>query len=496
MNGYKLCPSRQFRRRLGPALESGCPLPQLRRVLDGLCRGSLPEDVLDRALSGRGQGCRECAVGGGFSVVYRYRGDRVVLYYIKLPRKPRRSAMFLLTEIRYRLFRARGRTALLLSAAALLAGSLALYLGNIQANRDALMSLADRVPVTARVVSRSGGRQDGLFIDTKHFDSLTGAAVRNVRTATTFAGAYGGDARAVPEDDFSGGDMTVKGGNCLEALGLAPEDVEFMPGWGPECMTGGEGVCVLRDSFAGYAGLEPGDGLSAPLYSIMYGTYGSSYTYVGEPALKVVGICSPKSGAAYGDAYVPIGFLREQTEAAGEVFSYESLSVELSDPMELNAFKDGLMALGFLEPFDTSGDSFSGDAISMEDEMFIKTAGELKQNLEVFDSFLLPFFGLIIGMITLVTFLVLRGSRREMAIASSLGRQKSMNAASQFFGAIIAELAGCAAALPVMCIVVDLLPLTAVAVAGVYMACACVGTGIALWFILRFDTLALLTKVD
>lgn len=289
MNGYKLCPSRQFRRRLGPALESGCPLPQLRRVLDGLCRGSLPEDVLDRALSGRGQGCRECAVGGGFSVVYRYRGDRVVLYYIKLPRKPRRSAMFLLTEIRYRLFRARGRTVLLLSAAALLAGSLALYLGNIQANRDALMSLADRVPVTVRVVSRSGSRQDGLFI---------------------------------------------------------------------------------------------------------------------------------------------------------------------------------------------------------------KTAGELKQNLEVFDSFLLPFFGLIIGMITLVTFLVLRGSRREMAIASSLGRQKSMNAASQFFGAIIAELAGCAVALPVMCLAVDLLPLTAVAVAGVYMACACVGTGIALWFILRFDTLALLTKVD
>lgn len=496
MSRYKLCPSRHFRRHLEADLEMGCPLPQLHRLLDSLSMGALPDDTLDRALSGQGEGCRECIVGSGFSLVYRYSGDRLILYYIKPPKKPRRSTMFILTEIKYRLLRARGRTALLLCVAALLVGSLSLYLGNIQASRDALSTLSDRVPVVARVVSRSGSRQDGLFIDTKHFDSLTGSAVHDVRTVTTFAAAYSEEARAVPMDDFSGGDMTVKGANCMEALNMGAENVEFMPGYGPECLTGNKPVCILRDSFAEFAGLGLGDELSVPLYGIMYGTYGNSYSPIGKPPLKVVGICTPAGSTVYGDAYVPIQFLREQSERTGQVFCYEALNVRLDDPMELNAFKDSLMSLGFLEPFDTAGAAYSGDAISMEDELFIKTAGELSQNLEIFDSFLLPFFGLIIGMITLVTFLVLRGSRREMAIASSLGRQKSLNAASHFFGAIIAELLGCIAALPVMCTIVNLVPMTALAVIGVYMACACVGTAIALVFILRFDPLELLTKVD
>lgn len=496
MSRYKLCPSRHFRRRLQAELDNGCPLSQLRLLLDSLSQGVLPDGTLDRALSGRGEGCRECVVGEGFSLVYRYSGDSLILYYIKPPTKPRRFTMFLLTEIKYRLLRARGRTALLLCVAALLVGSLAFYLGNIQSNRDALSQLSDRVPVVARVVSRNGGTQDGLFIDTKHFDSLTGAAVHDVRATTTFFAAYSEEARAVPFEEFSGGDMTVKSANCMEALKLDPESVQFLSGYGPDCLAGNEPVCILRDSFAEDTGLGLGDELSVPLYGVMYGTYGNEYLPVGEHALKVVGVCSPTGMTAYGDAYAPIQFLREQSESAGEVFVYESLNVRLDDPMELNAFKDGLLALGFLEPFDTAGNAYSGDALSMEDEMFIKTAGELKQNLEVFDSFLLPFFALIIGMITLVTFLVLRSSRREMAIASSLGRQKSMNAASHFFGAIIAELVGCVAALPVMCAVVNLLPLTALAIIGVYMACACVGTAIALAFILRFDTLALLTKVD
>lgn len=496
MSRYKLCPSRHFRRHLGADLEMGCPLPQLHRLLDSLSQGTLPEGTLDRALSGRGEGCRECVVGEGFTLVYRYSGDRLILYYINPPKKPRRFSMFILTEIKYRLLRARGRTALLLCVAALLVGSLSLYLGNIQASRDALSTLSGRVPVVARVVSRSGSRQDGLFIDTKRFDSLTSAAVHDVRATTTFAAAYSDEARAVPIDEFSGGDMSVKGANCMDALNMTADSVEFLPGYGPDCLGGNEPVCILRDSFAEYTGLGLGDELSVPLYGIMYGTYGNSYSPVGEPPLKVVGMCAPAGSTVYGDAYAPIQFLREHTESAGEVFSYESLNVRLDDPMELNAFKDSLMGLGFLEPFDTAGDAYSGDAISMEDEMFIKTASELSQNLEVFDGFLLPFFALIIGMITLVTFLVLRGSRREMAIASSLGRQKSLNAASHFFGAIIAELLGCIAALPVMCAIVNLMPMTALAVIGVYMACACVGTTIALVFILHFDPLELLTKVD
>ena len=161
MSRYKLCPSRHFRRRLQAELDNGCPLPQLRLLLDSLSQGILPDGTLDRALSGRGEGYRECVVGSGFSLVYRYSGDCLILYYIKPPKKPSRFSMFLLTEIKYRLLRARGRTALLLCVAALLVGSLAFYLGNIQSNRGRCPRCAHYHHLLRRLQRGSTGRAGG-----------------------------------------------------------------------------------------------------------------------------------------------------------------------------------------------------------------------------------------------------------------------------------------------------------------------------------------------
>ena len=60
----------------------------------------------------------------------------------------------------------------------------------------------------------------------------------------------------------------------------------------------------------------------------------------------------------------------------------------------------------------------------VDDQLFIETAEKLEQNLKVLRWFLAPFFALVIVLVTLVTFLLLRSTRRDMAISLSLGGRR------------------------------------------------------------------------
>lgn len=493
MNGCRIVPSRRFCRDLYRAQRMGCRMEALQEIIGALaCGQALEEDCLDRSLGEDWEGYRECLVQPGCVLVYRRREGKLILYLLKLTKPLGGHNMFLLTEIKYRLLRARSRTALLLCIAAMLVGSMAFYLGNIQANRSALDDLARNLPVTARVVSLSGSKQTGLRIDTNHHDALAAAQVHDVLVSTTYSGARMEAVRNA--DPFLGGDTVIKGINNPRALlDVDPEAFVYGDGWDESLFQGSEPVCVASAGFMEAEGLKVGGEVAMPLYSILYGTMENGYYPVGEHTMKIVGTYQ---GSGMGDLYVPIQWLREITEAVPENFSYESMSAVLDDPMKLNDFKAALKDMGFMEAFEGVDDIFTGGAISVEDEIFIKTAGELRENLQVFNSFLLPFFAVIIGMITLVTFLILRGSRMEMAIASSLGRQKLLNAASHFFGALIAEGIGCVLAFPVMRMLIGIPLGASVSIVGMYLVCACVGTALALVALLRFDPLELLTKVD
>ena len=86
----------------------------------------------------------------------------------------------------------------------------------------------------------------------------------------------------------------------------------------------------------------------------------------------------------------------------------------------------------------------------VDDQLFIETAEKLEQNLKVLLWFLAPFFALVIVLVTLVTFLLLRSTRRDMAISLSLGRPKILSGCACFFGMLIANVCGCAVAVPIL----------------------------------------------
>ncbi len=397
--------------------------------------------------------------------------------------------------VRYQLWRNKGRTLLLACVAALLAAAMALYLGSIRQSEKALKSLGENVPVNVRVTTRDSARSEGIVIMSKHYDVLQSAGVRDVLTTCSLAGAYGEDARE--QNPFVGGDTIIVGANCMAAHPMKKVEFTYLPGEDEGFLEGVEPKCLLDAVFAENHEIKTGDEISMPMY---LSTQAMGYIDLGELKVKVIGTYQTEDKTEHPVSMLaPAGWLRAEADKAGKkIFLYDSLSAVVSDPLHLNEFKAALAEGGFAEPVKAgaeTGDT-TGDAVSVEDKLFIQAAMKIEENTKAYKAFLAPFFVLTVCLVTLVIFLTLRNGRKDIAIAISLGQGRGAVAASHFVGVMAADLLGCCAALPVMLFAAGLPVMTALSVCGIFLLCALLGTALALVFLLRFDALALLVKVD
>lgn len=404
----------------------------------------------------------------------------------------------LLTEIKYQLFRNKGRSALLLCIAALLLGTMALYLGNIQQNQTALENLGENVPVTVRITSEDGLRSSGLMIPGKYYDALAQGGVRDLLTTTTGAGVLDETVQKELESGakFTNGDVILVGVNRLEAYPMKKMTYEYLEGESAACLEGTEPKCLLDGIFAENHGIQLGDTISLPVYIFLPSI---GYEKICDGALTVAGFYrNEKKQESTVNMLAPVEWMRTEAEKSGfKAFSYDSCSALLADPLNMNDFKDRMSEAGFLEPVNPEDQNNQmGDALSVEDKLFIKTVNKIQENLASFRLFLLPFFVLMVGLVTLAIFLTLRGGRKDAAIANSLGRSKTGIALSQFFSVLALSLLGCVIAFPVMVLAAGLSLFTVLTICGIFLICSCAGTALALCFLLRFDAMALLTKVD
>ena len=392
-------------------------------------------------------------------------------------------------QVKYQL-RSRGRSVLVLCIAALLAACMAFYVGNIGVNTAALQSLSDSVPVTVRITSRNGAKTAGLNIEAKPFDHLTEAGVHDVRCTAVAAGAFSPEVRA--QEMFLGGDTIVRAGNSLEALELSADNLHFADGQSAAFLSGDSAQCVIGEDYAERTGLHPGDTLSLEIYTVRQSMNGTIYQMIGDAALEIIGTHSAPGGA---DVILPVNFLRTEAETAGVSFLYDSCSALVDDSTHLKDFKAEMQKY-FMDINPSAEDPNAGDALSVEDELFVKTASRLRQNIALFQSMFVPFFALIIGLVVLTTFLTMRSTRRDMAIARSLGVSKWRCAAPNFISTVLLDMLGCAVILPILSAALHIPALSAHAIFGLFTLCAALGTAAALLCLLRFDTLTLLTQVD
>lgn len=498
MKQYQIVPSERFQKDLKRASLKGYRMPQILRAIRLLAAGATVEtEYRDRAMLGKYSSYRECKVEAGCVLVYRYSGDKLILYFLKLSGTWRNAFMFTLTEIKYQLFRNRGRSILLVLIAALLTACMAFYVGNILSADQALNTLGDQIPVEIRVTNLDGSISGGIRLESEKYDALIQTGVKDIRCSAAAAGALSEDAQNIVP--FEGGDTRIYGVNCIEAAGIPATLFTFAENTDCSFLEGDEPLCAVDELFAENEGVSIGDEISLPVY--LYAA-GMGYLPIEQKAvLKIAATYGAATGAGNSnDLIVPVQWLRNTlVKNGGTFFCYDSFSATVDDPLRLNSFKEKIKELGYLPQKASlrSDDDFSeGGAVLIEDEIFIKTAIKLRENLAAYRRFLVPFFVLIITLISLSIFLVLRNSRLDMAIASSLGISKLQSVCGSFFSVLLADLFGCLLALPVLYYAAGIPLSAALAVCGFFLACACIGTALSLGALLRFDTLELLTKVD
>lgn len=403
--------------------------------------------------------------------------------------------MFAITELIYQL-RRKKQTAILIAAAMLLIGCVTFYLGNIRSAQAALDGLAESVPVRVTVTNRDGGHADGLSIHTERVEALSAAGVHDVSCRASLVGAMGERARA--EDPFKGGDTVILGANTAKAAGLDPESLRFKEGKDASFFFGTENFAVVGESYASDYHLKIGDTVTLPVYLARWNAGKDlNYVQIGEISLEIIGLCS--SGGAEDSTvsfYVPVEFMREQTERAGEEFCYQAFSCTLDDPMELNDFKRALPELGFLEQDPEASVTYIGNAVTIDDEIFIKTAGRLRKNLSLFQRMMLPFFGLILTLSMLSVFLTLHSGRRDMAVSLSLGQPKKKVMGKYLLYLLFLDLLAGAVMLPVIRLAADLTWSSGLLICGSFLLAAAAGGFFALLLLLRFDPIRLLAKAE
>lgn len=389
--------------------------------------------------------------------------------------------MLLPWEIKCNITRAPARSILIACVSALMVCGMALYLRNIQVTEEALDDLARQMPVTVRVTNRDGYLHEGLRILPKDVDYLLESGVRDpVYTATEFIAEPVGN---------------IYGTNTLDSLdGLSGSDFTFIDGWDESFPESCKPVIALREDIASKNGWQRGDRFRLEFSlpdvdagrTIKVGGYSVTLiaTYPGERDIV--------------KAVMPADWLRNVAglSLSDNMFRYSSFSAVIEEPRELNAYKDELERRGFRERSAVADPGIEGDALSMDDEMYIRTSGELRESLELYLTFLAPFFGLVTSIMGMVTFLALRSCQPQIAITSSLGRPKLLIAAAHFFSSVLLQMTGCLLAMLALSLTLGLLPWQAGITIGAFSLCAAGGTALALWFLFRFDTLTLLTKVE
>ena len=399
--------------------------------------------------------------------------------------------MLTFKETFWQLTRNKGRSLILLLAAAMLAGCVAFYLGNIRANEEAMADLAKSIDVQVVVANSTGENEAGLNIATvQHDNFLNNPYLKDFRDNAVYIAAFSEESR---QRQVTSEDTSVIGVNSMECLWDVNE-CEFLEGYDESFLGGNQPLCIMYKLFAEQNGVELGDEVSFPLYQMKRQQGGSmEFNSVGEQTLKVIGIFDSFYSQ---DMYVPVQWLRDITEEQGVKFFYAYLYATIKDPMQLNHFKAGAMDMAFLEPNPDSRDEWAGITLVAKDQDFITVAEELGSNVRTFKQFQIPFLVMIVGLVVLAVFLIMRGSRRDMAIAASLGRPRLLVALSNFLAAFIAELLGCAIILPVMVLGAGLSFGGALMICGAFLACADLGNVLGLARILRCDAFTLLTATD
>lgn len=300
------------------------------------------------------------------------------------------------------------------------------YAGNMDSTEKELAHLPEAIEVTARISTLNGSQREGMTI-------------REDRVMGVRESKYVRDPVFTVRLKFGFGAFTVEeykenlnhygmGMNAPEGVsGMKREEVTFLSGVDGSVLETAQKVCILDASLMEERGLHLGDDVMLTLFYYRYAIEGSEIFI--EPlttdTYKIVG--SMQIGDYQGnwvppEVIFPLDYMRETYHSQGIEFFADSGSFVVKDPFQLNALKAQMYdEVKFLSVITRAKNRTDGNALTIMDEAFIRSAETLSKNLALLRG-MLPFLAVIVIFIGyLCSYLSLQSRREEYALMRSLG---------------------------------------------------------------------------
>lgn len=300
------------------------------------------------------------------------------------------------------------------------------YAGNMDSTRRELIRLPERIPVFARISNLNGSMRECL-------------AIREDRVMGVRESAYVKDPVFTVRLKFGFGAFTLeeyeenlshygRGMNApAEAFGLGREQITFLEGVDESVLETPQKVCLMEEALMEERDLRLGDDVMLTTYYYRCALEGSEIFI--EPLLtdtyRIVG--SMRIGDYLGEwmppeVILPLDCVREAYHSQGIDFFADSGSFMVKDPFQLNALKEQMYdEVKFLPVITRAQFRYDGNALTIMDEAFIRSAEALTENLALLKG-MLPFVVAVIAFIGyLCSYLSLQSRQEEYALMRSLG---------------------------------------------------------------------------
>lgn len=305
-----------------------------------------------------------------------------------------------------------------------------IYINNIQSSQHELDTLPQSLPITARIENQNGTQLVGLEIGESMINAINDSGyVKDLYYSVQLAANFSN----VPNEKDKAKEIYIRAVNDINAIPNNKDlNIQLNGSVNVDFLRGNDAKCIADDVWMQKKDLSVGDSIDINMYALEYDPGTNTFTLkaLGKCSLLIVG---SMSSGGYEDILCPSGWAKEKHTEAGVNFYMDSAVFTVRDSMNLNAFK-AAMKKCYLMPVDRLAEAkVYGDALSVQDETFIKTAARLKSDIAVLYAFA-PIVFIVIALVGYaLSYLLMQARRAEVVLMRSLGTSRGKCVAIMFF---------------------------------------------------------------
>jgi len=311
---------------------------------------------------------------------------------------------------------------LLIIIASILLVFIGLYINNLMKLKQSLNHLSATTIVSGQMSDVSGKLNENIEIPASYVEYLvTSKYVDNEIYSAKLFGSNHNQKESIQLEEV---DTTIIGINHSNYIKPKKDDFTFLSGKNWKFLNKKNTECIVSERYAKLNHISLGDSISLPVYQENnIDNNLKTITLLDECKFEVIGIINDTENNNF-DILVSVHWMEEYVISFSKEFYYNSMNFTVKKPLSINLFKEELKKHSFHEVSYAAKSDYRGTSITIFDQIFIEKASLIEKNLDIYKIFGIPFLLLVILLNSLITFLVVRKRRIDIAIQSLLGRSK------------------------------------------------------------------------